>query len=124
MFTMESGHSVVNFEYDGVKYSMTEQEIEAAYRYQEHQYRLEDAKRQLNTLAFGCDDGSDFDDPEDEEAKRYFAEDYGISYEEAGSEDMLEEYLRRFENRFDCDIDENSQWEAAIRAVLRDKRKV
>lgn len=122
MFTMESRHSVVNFEYDGVKYSMTEQEIEAAYRYQEHQYRLEDAKRQLNTLIFGCDDGSDFDDPEDEEAKRYFAEDYGISYEEAGSEDMLEEYLRRFENRFDCDYDENSQWEAAIRAVLRDKK--
>ena len=122
MFTMESRDNVVHFEHNGVKYAMTEQEIEAAYRYQEHQYRLEDAKRQLNTLVFGCDDGSDFDDPEDEQSKRYFAEDYGISYDQAVSEDMLEEYLRRFEARFDCDYDENSQWEAAIRAVLRDKK--
>ena len=123
MFIMESGPDVVNFEYDGVKYAMTEQEIEAAYRYRERQYRLQDAESHLNILVFGVDDGSDFDDPEDEEAKRYFSEDYGISYEEAMSEDMLNEYLRRFENRFDCNYDENSQWEAAIRAVLLDRKE-
>lgn len=123
MFTMESGSSVVNFEHNGVKYAMTEQEIEAAYRYQERQYRLQDAKSHLNILVFGVDDGSDFDDPEDEENQRYFSENYGISYEEATSEDMLKEYLRRFEDRFDCDHDENSQWEAAIRAVLMDRKE-
>lgn len=123
MFAMESGHGVVNFEHNGVKYAMTEQEIEAAYRYQERQYRLQDAKSHLNILVFGVDDGSDFDEPEDDEAKRYFSEDYGISYEGAISEDMLKEYLRRFEDRFDCDYDENSQWEAAIKAVLMDRKE-
>lgn len=123
MFTMESRIDVVHFEHNGVKYAMTEQEIEAAYRYQERQYRLLDAKSHLNALVFGVDDGSDFNDPEDEQSKRDFAEDYGISYDEAVSEDMLAEYLRRFEDCFDCNYDENSQWEAAIKTVLRYRKE-
>lgn len=121
MFTMESRADMVHFEHNGVKYAMTEQEIEAAYRYQERQYRLKDAKRQVNIFVFGVDEGG-FDGPVSVQLKKDFTEEYGISYEEAVSEDMLEEYLRRFENRFDCNYDENSQWEAAIRAVLRDKK--
>ena len=117
MITMESGTDMVNFEYNGVEYAMTKRQIEAAYRYRLHQYRLKDAQRYLNILVFG-DDGSDFNDPESEQAKLDFAERYGISYEDASSNDMLEEYVRRFEGRFDCNCDENSQWEAAILAVL------
>ncbi len=122
MFKMEPRTDLIRFKCDSVEYAMTEGEIEAAYRYRERQYRLEDAKRQLNTLIFGCDDGSGFDDPEDKKIKEDFQQDYGISYDVAISPPMLEEYLRRFENRFDCDYDENSQWEAAIRAVLADRR--
>lgn len=118
MITTENGADMVNFEYNGVQYAMTEQEIEAAYRYRLYQYRLEDAKRHLNTLVFGVDDGSSFDGPESEQAKSDFTERYSISYEEASSDDMLDEYVRRFESRFDCNCDENSQWEAAILAAL------
>lgn len=118
MITMEPGAGVVRFEHNGVQYAMTEQEIEAAYRYQEHQYRLKDAEVHLNFLAFGYDDGSDFDDPESQRAKAGFAEKYGISYEEAASDEMLEEYLQRFEDLFDCNASENSVWEAAILSVL------
>lgn len=48
MISMERGADMVSFECNGVKYNMTEQEIEAAYRYRLHQYRMEDARRQLN----------------------------------------------------------------------------
>lgn len=108
----------VCFEYNGMRYTMTEQEIEAAYRYQERRYRLQDAKRHLDIIVFGLDDGDALDDPESKEAMAYFAKQYGISYEEASSDKMLEEYLRRFEGRFDCNYDENSQWEASILSAL------
>lgn len=114
-------NDVINFEHNGVKYVMTEQEIEAAYRYREHQYRLEDARRQFNTIVFGSDGASGLDDLKSKQAKADFSVRYGIGCEEASSDDMLEEYLRRFENRFDCNQDENSQWEAAILAVLEDE---
>jgi len=119
---MEPKTDLIRFECDGVEYAMTKGEIEAAYRYRRHQHRLGDAKRQLNTLIFGCDDGSGFDDPEGKKIKEDFQQDYGISYDVAISLPMLEEYLRRFEGRFNCDYDENSQWEAAIRAALADGR--
>lgn len=121
MISMEQRADVIRFEHNGVKYAMTEQEIEAAYRYQEHQYRLADARRQFNLFVFGDDDGVDFDDPKYEDTKFNFAVKYGITYTDASSDDMLEEYLRRYENRFDCNYDENSQWEAAICAVLADR---
>lgn len=80
MIAMEIQNDVVNFEYNGVKYAMTEQEIEAAYRYREHQYRLEDARRQFNTIVFGSDGESGLDDLEREQARTDFVERYGIGY--------------------------------------------
>lgn len=114
---------MVKFTYNGVTYHMTEEEIEAAYRYQERKYRLDDARCQLNLLVFGYDIGEDTEDPEYNEDKSYFLQNYGISYEEASSERMLDKYLRRFWNRFECNYDENSQWEAAIHSVLDDAKK-
>lgn len=117
---MNSPENVVHFEYNGVQYNMTEDEVEAAYRYQLRRYRLQDAQRQLDVLVYGSDGDIDTEDTESEQARACFAEQYGIGYEKASTDDMLEEYLRRFENRFDCNYDENSQWEAAIIAVLED----
>lgn len=122
MITMDERKDLVHFEHNGVGYTMTHQEIEAAYRYQEHQYRLQDAKRQLNIIIFGYDDA----DPEDSEFNddlRRFERQYNTSYEKATACDMLEEYLRRYESRFDCDQSENDQWEAAILAVLEDAKE-
>lgn len=123
MITMEDWPEVVHFEHDGVKYAMTEKEIEAAYRYREHQYRLEDAKRQLNIVIFGYDD-ADPEDPEFSDDLKRFEQQYSTSYEEAVAPDALEEYLRRYESRFDCNQSENDQWEAAIVAALEDTKGV
>ncbi len=122
MITMEDRPGMVHFEHDGVKYDMTEKEIEAAYRYREHQCRLEDAKRQLNIVIFGYDD-ADPEDPEFSDDLKQFEQQYSTSYEEAAAPDMLEEYLRRYESRFDCNQSENDQWEAAIVAALEDAKE-
>lgn len=122
MFQTEVKAGLITFTHDGKQYTMTAEQIEAAYRYQQRQYRLEDAKRQLNTLIFGCDDGSDFDRPEEgEKEKEWFQSEYCITYAEAADDEMLEEFTRRFENRLDCNLDENGQWEAAVKAVLIDR---
>ena len=43
----------------GATYIMTEDQIEAAYRYQEHQYLIEDAKNQLELNADWIEDRYD-----------------------------------------------------------------
>jgi len=49
---LKEGRTIA-FEYNGSTYALTEDEIKAAYRYQERWYRLDDARRQLNILIFG-----------------------------------------------------------------------
>lgn len=44
MIEMENKKDLVSFEYEGKTYVMTQEEIEAAYRYQEQQYRKCDAE--------------------------------------------------------------------------------
>lgn len=113
--------ALIHFEYDSTEYALTEKEIEAAYRYQLRQCRLEDAKRNLRILALNVDDAGCLTDAEVAVKKQDFEKRYGVSLEDASAPDMLSEYLRRFESRFDCDYDENTQWEAAIEAVLMDR---
>jgi len=110
----------IEFEYGGKTYSMTEEEIEAAYRYKERQYRKEDALRQLNQFIF------DEDDPEDdgssiEEKKRWFECIYLITYEEA--REMLDDFVDTFEDFADCNVDENQTWHDAIEEVLEEVGK-
>lgn len=53
MITMENTRELIDFEYYGKSYRMAPDEIEAAYRYQEMQYRKADALRMLTSYAFG-----------------------------------------------------------------------
>ena len=53
MITMENTRELIDFEYYGKSYRMAQEEIEAAYRYQEMQYRKADALRMLTSYAFG-----------------------------------------------------------------------
>lgn len=78
----------------GATYIMTEDQIEAAYRYQEHQYLIEDAKNQLELNADWIKDR------------------YGYSYDEIIG--VAEKLARRFEESFDCSISENETWNAVI----------
>ena len=97
------------FDYCGKKFTMSDEEIDAAYRYRKHEYLLADAKSQFQYHFDG-------------NISR-LKDEFNTSYEEAISESMLEEYADRFEDRHDCDIDENFQWETAIDAVLLDHKE-
>lgn len=58
VITMETRADTINFEHNGVKYTMTEQEIEAACQYKKHHCRLE-----ITQCHFICEgeDGSGLD---------------------------------------------------------------
>lgn len=108
----------VAFEYDGKQYRMTEEEIEAAYRHQQHRYGLEDAKRQFNNLFLDCDDESKLDDLAKEEVQAFFAQTYGLTYEQATSDEMLGKYLQEYANHQDGSESDDVVWEDAIHEVL------
>lgn len=124
MFELDTKNSPICFTYEGKKYALTEDEIKAAYWYQDHQNLLADAERQLKILCFG---DPDVTDEEIAEASEHggcdsdlmiFEEDYGMSYDEARRH--LEAFVLKFEIDADCNLDENSQWENAIKNALKD----
>ena len=79
---------------NGKVWLMTPEQIEAAYRYKEHQYRIEDAENQLELNADWIHDK------------------YGYSDDEIM--DFADELVERFEDRFDCNVSENDAWVARI----------
>lgn len=105
--------------YNGKTYSMSEEQIEAAYRYQLHQYRLADAERQFKNIVYGSDPDW-LDEKECKQAENRFLNEYGFPVSDGLS--MLEDFVRQFEDDFDCNTDENSMWENAITAVLDESR--
>lgn len=75
---------------NGKVWLMTPEQIEAAYRYKEHQYRIEDAENQLELNADWIEDK------------------YGYSYDEII--ELSEELAERFQDNFDCNESENDAW--------------
>lgn len=111
---------VVVFEHNGVLYEMTADEIEAAYRYQERMNRLCDAKRQFLEFAYGCDpDALEHGDREYQEIS--FEEEYGFPICDGLL--MLNAFVDRYEDLFDCNVAENITWHDAIEQELGDARK-
>lgn len=113
----------VRFSYNGKQYAMDTDEIEAAYRYQEHQYRLQDAERQLKYLCFGDEVGNEEINSESPrkdiaEALEVFEDRFGMSYSDATKH--LEAFVLKFEIGFDCNLTENNQWDNAIREALEE----
>ena len=108
------GDKVV-FTHEGKSFALTSEEIEAAYRYQQKQYRLQDAVNQLNIFIAGVSD-PDWDDPDFAGDLKRFEEIHGISYEKAL--EMAEDFLLAFESLADCNVDENTAWQDAIGNVL------
>lgn len=126
MFQMEPRTDLVRFEHNGVKYAMTEAEIEAAYRYQESRYRKDDAKRQLSYFVFGYDklgfDGNPDDASVGElEDMADFEERYGISY--SAAKELVDSFEAEFYASFDCNVPENDLWHTAIEEVLKGTAK-
>lgn len=56
MILMDKTKETVTFEFEGKVYQMTSEEIEAAYRYREREYRQSDAEVAIEYFAFGSED--------------------------------------------------------------------
>lgn len=91
---MNSENKIVVTSWTGKSWEMTPEQIEAAYRYKEHQYRIEDAENQLDGNA------------------DWIEEEYGYSIDEVM--DFADELAERFEDKFDCNVSENDDWVARI----------
>ena len=91
---MNSENKIVVTNGNGKVWMMMPEQIEAAYRYKEHQYRIEDAENQLELNADWIHDK------------------YGYSDNEIM--DFADELAERFEDRFDCNVSENDAWVARI----------
>ena len=114
----------VTFIHNGKAFTMTQEEIEAAYEYQKRQFLLSDAEDHLRAMCFGWEYKDDYD-PESgwatekqDACLEAFEEDYGIPFDEALRH--LEAYAIRFQSGFDQDLTEDDQWDYAVSAVLRD----
>ena len=101
--------------YRGKRYEMTEDQVEAAYRFRQRQYRMVDAKAHLEQFIYGDETAnmSEFDIQYQEEC---FTERYKITPADAFG--MLDKIVSRHDLDADCNLDENAQWENAIRNVI------
>lgn len=84
---MNSKNKIIVTSWNGKSWKMTPEQIEAAYRYREFQYRISDAKNQIE---LNID---------------LIEEKYGYSYDEAI--EYAEELAECFNENFDCDVPEN-----------------
>lgn len=87
---MNKENKIVVTSWNGKSWEMTPEQIEAAYRYREFQYRISDAKNQLELNA------------------DWIEEKYGYSNDEAI--EYAEELAERFQDDFDCNESENDAW--------------
>lgn len=87
---MNNENKIVVISWDGKSWEMIPEQIEAAYRYKERQYRIDDALYQLELNA------------------DWIEEKYGYSYNEII--EFLEELAERFQDYFDCNESENDAW--------------
>ena len=62
MFLMDKTKETVTFEFEGKVYQMTREEIEAAYRHREQEYRQSDAAVAVEYFAFGSEDPENLTD--------------------------------------------------------------
>ena len=106
---------------NGVEIVLSDEELEAAYREREHQYRRMDCTIHLAEY-FGIDVEAD-DVNATGDYERFFRV-FGCTFIDAVSLDskhcVLDLLIERFNDRFDVNIDENGQWENAISEVVRE----
>ena len=84
---MNNENKIVVTSWTGKSWEMTPEQIEAAYRYKELQYRIDNAKNQLE---FNAD---------------WIKEKYGHSYDEVIG--YIEEFLQ---DNIECNVSEDSSW--------------
>lgn len=115
MIEMENKKDLVSFEYEGKTYVMTREEIEAAYRYQEQQYRKCDAVVAVDWFVFGTD-GESLSGEEYAQAVAEFEKNNGVTYEELVAE--IPSIIGLFFQKADCNVPENQTWSEAVEDVV------
>ena len=111
---------------NGLKFSLTKEQMYAAYLQQKHLFNLETATEQFYNLALGVDDPDCLSVEELDEAIAEFEQDYNVHYEFASSATMMEQYLKTFANlRFDNEgsVAEDVLWTTAIQDVLEQHKQ-
>ena len=108
----------VRFTHLGEIYEMTEQQIEAAFRYQLRQYMKADAKYQLDQFIYG-DDPDCLNSMARQIQEDDFKDRYGMDASEAYK--LIDKILDRYDKVESCDVDENTTWQNAIREVLTEE---
>ena len=95
---MNSENKIVVTSWNGKSWEMTPEQIEAAYRYKERQYRIDDAYNQLELNA------------------DWIEEKYGYSYNEII--EFSEELAERYHDNEDCNVSENDMWVSQIERMF------
>lgn len=117
MILMDKTKETVTFEFEGKVYQMTREEIEAAYRYREREYRQSDAEVAIEYFAFGSEDPESMTDAEYKQAVDSFEEQYGVKYNDLMK--RAPEIVGLFFQKQDCNIAENQTWEDTIVDVVQ-----
>lgn len=116
MILMDNTKEIVTFDFEGKTFRMTQEEIEAAYRYQERQYRKCDAEIAIQYFTFGEDNPEGMSDDEFDQRTAEFEQEYGVEYE-----DLMKnaaEIVGIFFCKHDCNVAENTTWELAIEDMI------
>lgn len=102
-------------ECNGLAMILTDEQVEAVYRYRERQYRLLDAESHL------------LEHIEQEMTDEDFKAVYGVTISAAcdkNSKDcILEDLVDKFEDKFDCNISENDIWDSVINVYLSELKE-
>lgn len=117
MILMDKTKETVTFEFEGKVYQMTREEIEAAYRYREKEYRQSDAEVAIEYFAFDSEDPESMTDAEYKQAVDSFEEQYGVKYNDLMK--RAPEIVDLFFQKQDCNIAENQTWEDTIVDVVQ-----
>lgn len=89
---------IVVTNWSGKSWEMTSEQILAAYQYQENQFRIADAKNQLELNA------------------DWIEEQYGYTYDEIL--EFAEELAERYYDNEDCNVSENNMWVSQIERMF------
>lgn len=89
---------IVVTNWSGKSWEMISEQILAAYRYQENQFRIADAKNQLELNA------------------DWIEEQYGYTYGEIL--EFAEELAERYHDNEDCNVSENDMWVSQIERMF------
>lgn len=104
-----------NVIYHEKSYDFSEDQLLAAYQFQEHRLLLDKAERYLRLFALDNMNAKP-DDANVAGALRYFMQQYSMSFEKAM--ELREEFVQRYQEDYDPQIPEKTLWISAIHGVL------